>query len=558
MAGKSAQGVTRRPEEAPSPGLVTADEWVARVLLEAGVRVVTAFPGATIQGIVERLGRFRWAAEVEVRWVFSPRAAFEEAHGASLAGRKSAACLSGEALGEAYPALVAAARIGCGAGLLVIVGDDPGAWDSFAEMDSRSLLASAGVPTLEPSQLPELGRMIPEGFRLSRLYDVPVALRLCTPLMEEQVPVAGASVIAPGREVSDGKFPTGARLSLPMAASAHQQRLQARLEHLAHVSRLSRFADVVGSGTKGIVAAGYAYAKLANFLGDGPPDSLRVLKLGQVVPLPSYILLEFLLQTDEVLVLEEGEPFVERELRSLLAEVLNRPQVLGRLSGAIPHEGELQSWEIEEALRQLLPGEAVEKPVFPTSGIRRRAMLPAMCPGCWLEPVRQALAIVRLEGDPERRPVVVGDHGCPAFLASAREPLVDVLGAPGSAIHLAIGRALAQPERSVLAITGDYGFLARGLAELADPLVHQLPVTILLVDNGGSAYTGGPRRRLASGVELEDVLGSLNLPLLRVIQDLGTERVRATLAESLKARRLALVVLRFPCMLLEEADADAL
>src|SRR5262249_49770197 len=74
-----------------------------------------------------------------------------------------------------------------------------------------------------------------------------------------------------------------------------------------------------GRGRRGVVGAGFAYHKLLDVLG-APDDAaalLRVLRLGVLHPLPQEIVARFLAECDDVLVLEENEPFLEVQLRAL-------------------------------------------------------------------------------------------------------------------------------------------------------------------------------------------------------------------------------------------------
>lgn len=545
-----------KSDEPPEARLIASEEVVARALLEVGVGVVAAYPGPPTQGIVEHLARLQWSADLELRWTSSPRLAVELAHGASLAGRKSVACLNAAGMGEAYSSLVAASRTGCGAGFLLMAGDDPGAWDSMAELDSRPLLSAAGLPIFEPSHVAEVGTMVAEAYRMARLYDLPVAVRLCTALMEERVPASETRPF-PAAPPGSARAPRrGVRLALPLAATVHEQRLQAKLEHISHASKFSRFAEALGSGSKGIVAVGFAYSKLKSLLGRGTLDNLRILKLGMVFPLPAYALLEFLLQLEEVLILEEGEPYVETEVRALLAESVAKPRIHGKLSGAISLEGELQRWEVEEALRRLLPGLELAREAFPLAERTRRPLLSTMCPGCPLETLHAAVKALGQREPTALRPIVVGDHGCLSSLASKKDRVVEVLAAPGSAIGLGLGYALAQRERQVLVLTGDYGLLGRGVEELAVPAYRELPLTVVIVDNGGAASWGGPRRPSAEGLRFEELPKALNLPVFRVLDNPTREDVEQCVADCLGYGKLALVLVRFPCLVLEEVGFE--
>jgi len=529
---------------------VRGEEALARAVLEVGATFATGYPGSPGPGVLEHIGRLSWATDVEARWAPSPRSAFEWARGASLAGRLAVVCLSGQAFASVYPSLVAAARTGVGRGVLVIVGDDPGAWDSFAELDSRVLAAAAEVPVFEPASIPEAATMVGEGYGISRSYDVPVVIRITTGFAEEEGTLAeGAALLpggAPGGPVDSLE---GDRLSLPLSATLNHERLHARLDHLRHASRFSRFVETLGEGKRGIVAVGHAFTKLTQVLGSVPVEPLRILRVGQVYPPPDYQLLEFALASEAVLVLEEGEPFVEQSLRTLLSEHIQKPKVYGKLFGPVAREGELQRWHVEEVLRGFEPKLDLERPFFPLAEKRDRPSTAPVCLGCSLADVFSAFRDVLNEVDLPVDPLVVGDHGCALHFAHRPWRAVDVLPAPGSALSLAMGMLAARPERRVVVVTGDYSFADTSMADLLEASARNLPLTIVLLDNGVSGYTGGQPRSAMEQVSIEDLVGTAKPTILRVVNEGDTERFRAALEEALLSDGLAVLVVKVHCLL---------
>lgn len=78
-------------------------------------------------------------------------------------------------------------------------------------------------------------------------------------------------------------------------------------------------------------------------------------------------------------------------------------------------------------------------------------------------------------------------------------------GAMGGSTSLALGLALAQPERPILAVTGD-GEQLMGLGSLATAGVQQPPnLTLLVLDNGHFGETGMQPSHSGLGVRLAEV-----------------------------------------------------
>jgi phosphonopyruvate decarboxylase len=101
--------------------------------------------------------------------------------------------------------------------------------------------------------------------------------------------------------------------------------------------------------------------------------------------------------------------------------------------------------------------------------------------------------------------LVVSGLGSPSydlFAAGERDLNFYLWGAMGGASSLALGLALAQPERSVIAITGD-GEQLMGLGSLAT-IGAQQPrnLTLVVLDNGSFGETGRQPSHTALGTDL--------------------------------------------------------
>jgi thiamine pyrophosphate-dependent acetolactate synthase large subunit-like protein len=134
-----------------------------------------------------------------------------------------------------------------------------------------------------------------------------------------------------------------------------------------------------------------------------------------------------------------------------------------------------------------------------------------------------------LAGAPDA--LVVSGLGSPTydvFAAGPRPGNFYLWGAMGAAAPMALGLALAQPERSVVAITGD-GEHLMGIGSLASIAAVSPPnLTVVVLDNGHYGETGMQPSHTSLGTDLVAVAGGFGIrAALRVPDDIDAGAVAA-------------------------------
>ena len=118
--------------------------------------------------------------------------------------------------------------------------------------------------------------------------------------------------------------------------------------------------------------------------------------------------------------------------------------------------------------------------------------------------------------------LVVAGLGAPAWdvTAAGDQPLnFPLWGAMGGAVSIGLGLALAQPERSVLVITGD-GEILMGLGSLATvALQHPSNLAVVVLDNERYGETGMQATHTAGDVDLAGVAEATGFPFCRTVRD---------------------------------------
>ena len=282
------------------------------------------------------------------------------------------------------------------------------------------------------------------------------------------------------------------------------------------------------------MACGIGYNYLMENYPDGCPHP--VLKIGQY-PLPRKQLLEIAAKCDALLVIEDGQPFVEKQLKGYLGNALH---VKGRMDGTLPPDGELNPDIVAKALG------FENKSTFPTPPIVEMRP-PALCEGCGHRDMYTILTKVLREEFPEHR--VFGDIGCYTLGAGAPFHAIHSCVDMGASITMAKGAADAGIYPAV-AVIGDSTFTHSGMTGLLDCVNEKSNVTIVISDNETTAMTGG--QDSAGTGRLESICAGIGVEPehIRVVVPLkkNYEEMERILREELLYPGVSVIIPRRECI----------
>jgi indolepyruvate ferredoxin oxidoreductase alpha subunit len=521
--------------------------------------LVTGYPGSPATAVFEAILDQTSAETVQLEWNSNEKVAIEIAFGASLAGQRALLCVKGVGLNIALDPLMTMNLSGCNAGFVILVGDDPGGWGSQNEQDSRALAMLTEIPWLEPTTVSDAYTAMREAFRLSEEMGLPVVVRITRALAladgdrpdPDTRNALRAPIPSPLFQPASGRW-----VVLPINVVAHHQRLLQRLDAVQAAFEKSTLNGLSGEGTRGVIAAGFAFQKLSDLLGERLSPDLQILRLGTLYPLPPNRLRNFLQTVESVLVLEETAPVVERGVRAAAqSERLTLP-VYGRDTAHVPPAGELFAPEIAQALNRYTGGIPLH-----TESEHFRAMpsREPLCEGCPYVPTFDALLEVRERRGGADEFVIVGDPGCMVRSQMPPYELMDVKHGLGSAIGMAAGIAVSRDRigKRVIALCGDSGFLHSGFNGLMDAARMGVRLLVIILDNGTTALSGGqphpgspvdtrgrPRRR----VNLAALAHEAGAGAVRVVNLDAGEDIRAPIFEGVDFDGLAVVIAHGQCV----------
>ena len=450
--------------------LLLGDEAVALGAIHAGLSGVYAYPGTPSTEITEYIQKA--APQVRSRWCTNEKTAMEAALGMSYAGKRALVCMKHVGMNVCADAFVNSAITGVNGGLVVLAADDPSMHSSQNEQDSRFYGKFALVPIFEPSCQQEAYDMVAKAFALSEEVKLPVLLRVVTRLAHSRAAVEVAEEAAPQNPLNPASdrgwvlLPAIARRQYASLVEK-QSALQAYSESLAAIEYSSPSRAVAPFG---VVACGIGY----NYVKEAGAD-VPILKINHY-PLPAAAVKALSLRCRKILVVEDGQPVVEQDVRAVLGAEY---KVEGRLTGALPRTGELDPDNVAAALG---------KPS--AEGCKAQALSnrpPQLCPGCGHRDVYTALNKVAA-GYPGAK--IFGDIGCYTLGAlppyNALASCVDM----GASITMAKGAADAGVFPAI-AIIGDSTFTHSGMTGLLDAVNDHSSITVVISDNLTTAMTGG-------------------------------------------------------------------
>ena len=456
--------------------LLLGDEAIALGAIHAGLSGVYAYPGTPSTEITEFIQGNALAKErgIHSRWSTNEKTAMEAALGMSFMGKRALVCMKHVGLNVCADPFVNSGMTGVNGGVIVLVADDPSMHSSQDEQDSRFYGKFAMIPTFEPSSQQEAYDMMAVAFEYSEQQHLPVLMRVTTRMAHSRAVV---QVATEPRQENELNYNAVASSWVLLPANARKRNVivtaqQAQLEADSECSVYNKYIDGEDKSL-GIIASGIGYNYVMECYPEGCP--FPILKISQY-PLPKKLVRDLMAACEKILVVEEGQPFIEDIIRG----VEDNARIQGKLTGELPRTGELTPDIVKKAL-----GIESDECFAPCEDVVPRP--PALCMGCGHRDVYAALNEVLKEYE---NPRVFGDIGCYTlgFLPPYRaiHSCVDM----GASITMAKGAADAGQWPAV-AIIGDSTFTHSGMTGLLDAINENANITVIISDNLTTGMTGG-------------------------------------------------------------------
>ncbi len=532
--------------------IVIGNTAIVRAMLEAGVRVATSYPGSPTPEIASAIASIpRERNPMYFEFSVNEKVATEVAFGASINGHLSCVFFKSVGLNVAADTFVQLSMMELIGGMVIVLGDDPGANSSQNEQDNRHYAHLSYTPVFEPATPSEVYVMFKQAAGLSKKLRMPVIVRLSTHVChaKEKVDFGPMPVNEHGNKplfsMENGPY-------IPIAADALKMKRRAlhkfwALKDLVEELPVNILED--NSSERGVITAGAPYLSLMDVL-EEVEDKPDVLKLGIVHPLPKNRILQFLKAHKEVKILEELDDLLEREIKAFAYDNGLSTRILGK--------GDLEDWigeytpdKVREVLSKCWPD--TFKPVNePDSPVKLNARPAQMCPGCGHRSAFHAIKLALKDTD-----ITVADIGCHTLGYLEPYRVGQVLLCMGHSTGTAAGLSMFNDSRRVVAFLGDSTFFHAGLPGIVNAVFNKHNLTLIIMENGTTAMTGH-QDHPAVGRNFNDV--SRKIPVRQVLEGLGVNNIReidtynqAGLKEyveaALEEEGFKVIIAKHPCML---------
>jgi len=515
--------------------ILSGNEAFARGAYEAGVKVISSYPGTPSSEITDNAKRY---SEIYCEWASNEKVALEVVIGASQSGVRGMTCMKHVGLNVAADPLMTLSYTGVNGGIVVLVADDPNMFSSQNEQDSRHYARFAKVPMLEPSDSQEAKDFIRIAMEISEQFCTPVIVRSSTRLSH------GAGVVklgerkeipSKGLEVDIPKW-----VMVPANGRERHKIVEKRLIDLANYNNTSDLCrEEFNSDKIGVICSGIVY----QYVKEALPDA-SVLKLGMVWPLPIERIKQFSQKVKKLYVVEELDNFIETELRAsgIKIQKLNRTPI-----------GELSADEVRKLFNKKLP-KTVRVENLP-------GRPPSMCAGCSHRGIFYALNKLKL--------YVSGDIGC--YTLGLLPPLSAIhstvcMGASVSMAHGIDKGSNGEFAKKSVAVIGDSTFLHTGINGLINSYYNNGKSTIIILDNSTTGMTGHQpnpatgfsiRFEPAPKVDLVELCKGIGIKRVKRLDPFDVEECLKVIKEEVEADELSVIITNRPCIFADRSVIDS-
>jgi indolepyruvate ferredoxin oxidoreductase len=400
---------------------------------------------------------------------------------------------SGDALKHANYA--GTTRLG---GVLVVAGDDHAAKSSTTANQSEPALIAAGLPVMAPSSIADILELGLYGWAASRHCGLYIGFKTVEEIIDataaiETDPLA-LSITMP--EIDPGLV--GMRLHetiLAQEARVLRHRYPA-LQDFIRANRINRLIHPAPAARFGIITAGKSYLDVAQALDDLELEDVRLLKLGMTWPIEAGIIRDFAEGLEEILVVEEKQPVIENQIRTILYDAVNRPRITGKTDERgqvlLKPESDLSAAEVLLAIgdraRGFMNSEALSSAL---ANLRERVAgalvqdiganrTPHFCSGC---PHNSSTKV------PEGSRAMAG-IGC-HYMATWMDRETDVFSHMGAEGAAWIGQSPFTTENHVFVNLGDGTYHHSGYLAIRAAIAAKVNITYKILFNDAVAMTGG-------------------------------------------------------------------
>jgi indolepyruvate ferredoxin oxidoreductase, alpha subunit len=532
------------------------NEATVRGALEAGVGMAATYPGTPSSEIGDVFSKIAADAGIYFEFSTNEKVALEVAAAAAVSGIRSFTFMKHVGLNVASDSFMSVPYTSVEGGMVILSADDPSMFSSQNEQDNRHYARLANIPMVEPSNPQEIKDLMNYSYDISEKFKIPVLMRTTTRVSHMRGVVNTGAVVKPKQK---GFFKRDPKRFVPVPSTAMVMHkvLVEKMNDLKELTNNSPLNQIFkGKGKIGIITSGGAFNYVMDVVEENQLE-VDVLKITLSYPFPDELVLKFIRELETIVVVEEVDPIMEKEVLSIIGKNGLKKHVHGKLDGTLPMIYEYSPNIILDAMENVL-GSDLKKYDTSDAQIKLPERPPTLCPGCPHRAVyfsvKRAAKLLKLEDV-----IYPTDIGCYTLGVSSPYNAADYLLSMGSSIGTSCGFSKAT-NQNIVSFIGDSTFFHAGIPPLINAVHNKDKFVLVILDNRTTAMTGGqPNPGLpidgmgleSPEVSIEEIVKATGVQFLRTINPLNVKKSMKTFKEALEFEGVSVVISKHPCMLIK-------
>ncbi len=510
--------------------MLLGNEAIARGAIEAGLAFAATYPGTPSSELSLNLFQISQESDLYFEYSTNEKVALEVAAAAANSGVRSMAIMKHVGVNVAADALMTLAYVGVTGGMVVLSADDPFMFSSQNEQDNRYYAKLSGLPMMEPSSVEEAKEMVAKAFEVSEALNEPVILRTTTRINHSTAPVT-LGEIKP--RVTQGIFEKDpfSKVTVPAVSRNLHVKLLENIDKAKALAEKSEYNFIEGTGSGGIICNGVSYNYVADAVKDlNAAKNIKILRIGFSYPLPEQMLKNFLKDCDQVLIVEEGEPYMEEAVKAFAQEASLMLPINGKKKDLFSRLYEYNPGIVRQNIATYFGIDWTPAAIPDMSDVPDVPMRPPnLCAGCSHRATFYAVKKAA-EGLDTIYPT---DIGCYTLGFLPPLSMADFLICMGSSVGTSCGFSKVNTNK-VVSFIGDSTFFHSGIPGLVNAVFNNHNFTLVILDNGTTAMTG---HQPHPGVNMDDfnLKDYKQVSIEKLVRAIGVEHV--TLVKPYKVKK---------------------
>jgi len=400
------------------------------------------------------------------------------------------------------------------------------------------------------------------GFDLSEQFKIPILIRTTTRISHMRGVVNLGTVIQ-GKEKGYFKKDPSQFIVTPVYVVKMRKELIKKLKQIEEKTEKSPLNKIIDRGGReiGIITSGSAFNYVMDVVSENNLK-VKILKLTFSYPFPEKLVLDLVNSVDNILVAEEVEPVMEKEVLAIIGKYNIKKKVYGKLDGTLPRIYEYNPDIISFGMAKIVEKELIKREKYSTKlSLPLRSAI--LCPGCPHRATYFALkkAIKKLKLK-EEEIIYSTDIGCYALGMEPPYNMGDYCISMGSSIGIGCGFSKATNQK-VISFIGDSTFFHAGIPPLINAVHNKDKILLVVMDNRITGMTGGQTNpgipidgmgNPAPEVSIEKIARGVGVGLVKTTDPVDLKETEEVFKEALQFEGVAVVITKHPCAMITDGE----